>query len=65
MTTQWAIVEWVPASDPRFAELMRGREEIYGHLNETAFVTAMEHYFVTVQKERLKNGRTLYLLELR
>lgn len=65
LTTQWAIVEWVPASDSRFAGLVRGREEIYGHLNETAFVTAMEHYFVTAQKERLKNGRTLYLLELR
>ena len=65
LTTQWAIVEWVPASDPRFAELVRGREEIYKHLNEAEFVTAMERYFVTAQKERLKNGRTLYLLELR
>ena len=65
LTTRWAIVEWVPASDPRFVELVRGREEIYGHLDEVAFVTAMERFFVTTQKERLKNGRTLYLLERR
>lgn len=65
LTKQWAIVEWVPASDPMFAELVRGREEIYGHLDETAFVTAMDRYFLTTQKERLQNGRTLYLLEVR
>lgn len=65
LTTRWAIVEWVPASDPRFAELVRGREEIYGHLDEAGFVTAIERYFLVAQKERLKNGRVLYLLELR
>jgi SAM-dependent methyltransferase len=65
LTQRWAIVEWVPASDARFAELVRGREQLYEHLNEAAFVTALEHYFVPTQKERLKNGRTVYLLELR
>jgi SAM-dependent methyltransferase len=64
LTKQWAIVEWVPASDPMFVELVRGREELYGHLDETAFVTAMERYFLPVEKERLKNGRTLYLFEV-
>ena len=65
LTTRWAIVEWVPANDPRFAELVRGREHLYEQLNETAFVAALERYFVAMQRERLKNGRTLYLLELR
>jgi SAM-dependent methyltransferase len=65
LTTQWAIVEWVPANDPRFMEMVRGREKIYGHLHEAVFVTAIDRYFETVQKERLKNGRTMYLLELR
>jgi SAM-dependent methyltransferase len=65
LTQRWAIVEWVPASDPRFAELVRGREQLYEQLNEAAFLTALERYFVPTQKERLKNGRTLYLLELR
>ncbi len=65
LTRHWAIVEWVPASDPRFAELVRGREAVYAHLNETEFVTAMDCYFETAKKQRLRNGRTLYLLELR
>jgi SAM-dependent methyltransferase len=62
LTTHWAIVEWVPATDPMFIELVRGRESLYGHLDEPAFVTATERHFRTVRKERLKNGRTLYLL---
>jgi SAM-dependent methyltransferase len=65
LTKRWAIVEWVPAGDPMYVELMRGREELYGHLDEAAFVTAMERYFRIAQKERLNNGRTLCLLEVR
>ena len=65
LTTRWAIVEWVPASDPRFAELVRGRERLYAHLDETGFASAIERSFAVAQRERLKNGRTLYLLELR
>ena len=63
LTTRWAIVEWVPATDPRFAELVRGRDELYGHLNEAGFVTAFENHFVIANQERLKNGRCLFLLE--
>jgi SAM-dependent methyltransferase len=65
LTTRWAIVEWIPPSDPKFAEMMRGREEIYGHLKEAEFATTLDRYFVLAQKAQLKNGRTLYLLELR
>jgi hypothetical protein len=64
LTRRWAIVEWVPATDPMFVELVRGREALYAHLDESAFVAAMERHFVPVNKERLKNGRTLYLLEV-
>ena len=65
LTQSWAIVEWVPASDPRFVELVRGREDIYGHLNEAAFLAAMESYFSPVLNEKLSNGRTLYLFQAR
>jgi SAM-dependent methyltransferase len=65
LTKRWAIVEWVPANDPRFVELVRGREDLYAHLDESQFVTAMEHYFFVIRNDRLKNGRALYLLELR
>jgi SAM-dependent methyltransferase len=63
LTTRWAIVEWVPATDPRFVELVRGRDELYAHLNEAEFVTAVQKHFSIATQERLKNGRTLFLLE--
>jgi SAM-dependent methyltransferase len=65
LTRRWAIVEWVPATDPRFVELVRGREDLYGHLDEQAFLSAMEDHFAPVFSEKLKNGRTLYLLTAR
>ena len=65
LTTRWAVVEWVPASDPRFAELVRGRDELYGHLNEDLFTAAVAPYFAVVEQERLKNGRALFLLEVK
>jgi SAM-dependent methyltransferase len=65
LTNRWAIVEWVPATDPRFAELMRGRDDLYGDLTEEGFVAAMDLYFSPVFQEKLKNGRTLYLFQAR
>lgn len=62
LTTRWAVVEWVPANDPRFAELVRGRDELYGHLNEAEFLAAIAPHFTVAVEERLKNGRTLFLL---
>jgi SAM-dependent methyltransferase len=64
-THRWAIVEWIPPTDPRFSELVRGRDDLYGHLNEAQFSQAMARYFSPVFEERLKNGRTLHLLEVR
>jgi SAM-dependent methyltransferase len=64
LSTRWALVEWVPASDPRFAELVRGRDELYGHLDEAGFVAAIEKHFSIGAQESLKNGRSLFLLEV-
>ncbi len=63
LTTRWAVVEWVPGTDPRFAELVRGRDDLYGHLDEAEFVAAVEKHFSIATQERLKNGRVLFLLE--
>jgi SAM-dependent methyltransferase len=63
LTRCWAIVEWVPAADPRFAELVRGRDDLYGHLNEEDFLAAMRPWFSPVLQEKLANGRTLYLFQ--
>lgn len=63
LTTRWAIVEWVPPTDPRFAELVRGRDDLYGHLDEALFRAAIQPHFTIAAQEQLKNGRTLFLLE--
>jgi SAM-dependent methyltransferase len=65
LTASWAIVEWIPANDPRFVDLMRGREELYGHLDEAAFTRAAEAHFTLVLREALPNGRILFLLQAR
>jgi SAM-dependent methyltransferase len=65
LTTQWAVVEWVPARDPRFQDLLRGREALYGHLDEAAFAQAVEQHFTVVLRETLPNGRVLFLLQAR
>ena len=65
LTTRWAIVEWVPGTDPRFAELVRGRDDLYWHLSEAEFMAAIEKHFSIATQERLKNGRVLFLLEVK
>lgn len=65
LTTNHAIVEWVPASDPRFVDLCRGRENLYGHLNEAAFLAAFEPLFALALSEDLANGRKLFLFQAR
>jgi SAM-dependent methyltransferase len=65
LTTQWAVVEWIPATDPRFKDLLRGRDALYGHLNEAAFLRATERAFAVMLREELPNGRVLFLLQAR
>jgi 2-polyprenyl-3-methyl-5-hydroxy-6-metoxy-1,4-benzoquinol methylase len=63
LTQRWLIVEWIPATDPKFQELLRGRDHLYAHLNEEAFLSAFSTYFGRTLREPLKNGRVLFLLE--
>ena len=65
LTTRWAVVEWVPAKDPRFQDLLRGRDDLYGHLDEAAFLHAVEDHFSVVRREALPNRRVLFLLQAR
>ena len=43
--------------------MLRGRDELYGQLNEAAFAASAERYFTVVLDEALPNGRILYLLQ--
>ncbi len=63
LTRRWVIIEWIPSTDIRFRDLLRGRDHLYGHLNEEAFLSAFRPYFSTVARERLGNGRVLYVLD--
>jgi FkbM family methyltransferase len=63
LTSRFVVVEWVPATDPMFVSLMRGRDALYGSLSERDLVAACEGLFSTVRTETLGNGRILYLLE--
>jgi SAM-dependent methyltransferase len=63
LTTRHLIVEWVPPTDEKFRELLRGRDSIYAHITENAFRVAFAEYFVTVNELRLLNGRLMVHLE--
>jgi hypothetical protein len=65
LTTRHLIVEWVPPTDPKFRELLRGRDAIYGHITEGAFREAFGEYFVTVNELKLLNGRMMVHFEKR
>ncbi|MEI9980820.1 MAG: class I SAM-dependent methyltransferase [Edaphobacter sp.] len=63
LTTRHLIVEWVPPTDPKFRELLRGRDSIYTHITESAFREAFAEYFVTVGELTLSNGRLMVHFE--
>jgi SAM-dependent methyltransferase len=65
LTRRWSIVEWVPKEDPRYIDLCRGRDELYGHWNEALFLEHFTRYFSVANRELLTNGRVLFLFERR
>ncbi|NYF91782.1 methyltransferase domain-containing protein [Tunturiibacter empetritectus] len=65
LTTQHLIVEWVPATDPKFRELLRGRDVLYRHITETAFREAFGRHFTVSEELTLANRRILFHLQKR
>jgi hypothetical protein len=63
LTRRFVVVEWVPATDPMFVSLMRGRHALYGALSERDLLVACEGIFTIARTDTLGNGRMLYLLE--
>jgi SAM-dependent methyltransferase len=59
LTIRHLILEWVPPTDPKFQELLRGRGAIYTHITEAAFRDAFAEYFTTIDELVLVNGRTM------
>jgi SAM-dependent methyltransferase len=59
LTTRHLILEWVPPTDPKFQELLRGRDAIYTHITEAVFRDAFGEHFTTLDELALGNGRAL------
>ncbi len=60
LTKQHLIIEWVPPTDQKFREILRGRDAIYTHLTEQAFREAFGRYFSVARETTLANGRILF-----
>ncbi len=63
LTTRHLILEWIPPADPKFQELLRGRDAFYTHITEAAFRQAFAEHFTTTGETTLSNGRLLVHLE--
>lgn len=63
LTREWIVIEWVPQQDPRFQDLLRGREKLYSHLTEETFSAIFSRFFTVEASEQLANGRKLFLMK--
>jgi SAM-dependent methyltransferase len=63
LTTRYLVMEWVPAQDPMYISLMRGRNDLYGAINETDLLAACAGRFTVRKRLTLENGRILILFE--
>jgi hypothetical protein len=63
LTQRFLVVEWVPATDPMFVSLMRGRTDLYASLSEADLLAACDGRFVVARRQALDNGRILFLFE--
>ena len=63
LTCDAAVIEFVPATDPMFRRLLRGREELHRDFTRDSFEQACAGFFRIVRKQELApGGRCLYLL---
>ena len=63
LTRRYLLLEWVPASDPMFQSLLRGRDDLYGSLCEEDLERACAGRFTLLRRLPLDNGRVLLLME--
>jgi SAM-dependent methyltransferase len=62
LTTDMFVVEFVPADDPMFRVLTRGREELHKDLTQSVFENALNRKFDIVRSQKLADSaRILYL----
>lgn len=57
------LVEFVPQEDPMVIKLLRFRKDEHHPYDIESFTTAFGKYFKFIDREMLKNGRELFLME--
>lgn len=60
IATQNLIIEWIPPTDQKFIEVLRGRDALYGHITEGAFRSEFANHFSIESEAALHNGRILF-----
>jgi predicted RNA methylase len=66
LTTDTAIIEWVPPTDPMAQILIRGRSHLAGQLTLDGFTAACQTAFEVLDQQPVgDSGRILYLLQKR
>ena len=63
LTSDYLIVEWIPPTDPKYIEIIRGRDAIYSHITEAAFREAFAAHFIFIDELILANHRILFHLQ--
>ena len=63
LTRRHLVIEWVPATDPMYQSLMRGRDTLYGSITEADLLAACVGRFQLLRQLTLSNGRILFLFE--
>jgi SAM-dependent methyltransferase len=63
LTRRHFVLEWVPAADPMFQSLLRGRDDLYGSISEADLLDACAKRFHLLDRQPLANGRILLLFE--
>jgi hypothetical protein len=63
---RWALVEFVPKSDPQVREMLALREDVFPGYTEDGFRAAAEERLELIRREPIEaSGRSLYLLRRR
>ncbi len=65
LTTSDLLIEWVPPTDVKYREILRGRESIYRHISEGAFRIAFGNHFSILHECNLSNGRVILHMRLK
>jgi SAM-dependent methyltransferase len=65
LTGEYLVIEFVTPDDPMFRRLVRGRAELFAHVNRELFESTARRWFEIVRVEELLTTRAIYLLRKR